>query len=221
MKSTIATILGTVGLGLLKKHVLLGSSMRLKLEKAFEVHTDVIVQIPILELSDDQIEENEDYIADLVSELKDQDTEITYFQIGLLRYNLESGEPETACIDIDLSIKQKVNVKTNIGEYEKLINNKVNKFINRVINKVPEIIPIIVINDQYPVMMSPANNTDLIPNIRNMSFEVFRNRFIRMNIYMLTLDNMSLMILPAEIIIDADTGEIYNPKVKESKLRKR
>ena len=218
MKSTIPIILGTAALGLMKNKT--GSNIKLKLKKVFEVHTDVTVSIPILELSNDQIEENYDYIADLISELKDQDTEITFFEIGL-RHNRKSGEYETKSIYIDLSIIQKVNVKTNIGEYEKLIINKVNKFINRIINKVTEIIPTIERNDQYPVIISPPRDEDPTSNIRNMSFEVFYNLFIPMNIYQITLDNIALMILPKKVVINSDTGEEYKPNTKESMLRKR
>ena len=207
MKSTIATILGTAVLGLLKKHV--GSSTRLKIVHDVQVSGESDVQIPIKPLPYDEWCE--------LSVIEDQDFEGCF--IYSLKY-IEITSPPLLIIRLSTPLLR-VDGNTHIGDVEEKLISEIHQRIDKI-----EKLYGLQIDDSQPIDFSNrwSNRIETAAFRASPILPNNRNAYIRTDI---DLDKMRISLFRprVKLLVNADTNEPYKaPKSsadKRPKLRRR
>jgi hypothetical protein len=209
MKSTIATILGTVGLGLLKKHT--GSTVRLIKKDVVSIELKGYVEIPLslMKLNNKRARQ----LKERAHNIWNSD-ENTGNLGGHIKYKKIKGKGTFLIINAHEYISE---VDANLTDDQ--IMDILKKHIDERIEKMSAVLPINLKKHKInvrPEFLRLDNNHFYRQSIRYNSTKNYNS-----DIYEDTFSFEIEKRHPETIIVNADTGEEYEPKMKVSKLRKR
>ena len=235
MNNSIPIILGTTALGLLKKHV--GSSMRLTTAPFTDVDVYFIMHIPVsrsLEITTEEVNDLEMKMYRL-EDSGDLGFYMTEFHVHLRSVDEYAYPPSNEnYYQITLSghfSRDNLPANTTVGEVAKKAKERLKKIISTINNKIVEIDKSLKLS-----IRNPTSNTSDPMEMYNLELgEVIEYNWNRTNRpgqvnVMVPIEEdynqtytfrLSVGANPEYKVINADTGELYKPNIKASKLRRR
>jgi hypothetical protein len=216
VNNSLPIIAGLIATGMLKKHT--GSRIRLKSEPSAEVNLHFKMRIPIRD--DFDVYEDNDEIDEIENELWNIKTEETGIEIKEI--NFEYEDTNVVYLNLTIELGQMLQSTKMIDLY-KILQNKVNEFI-RIVRQFVDIKTskrkIKILCEETIQQKSFVKKKDTIEDIYTDQRWYERYTFVKSRRPMVEFDVE--LSTPSELIVNADTGEIYEPSLpSKSKLRKR
>lgn len=239
-KSVLGTVLGVGLLSFIKRQS--GSSIRLSFKEFVELKISFKLRVPLVRMDQDHQNEELDQIKEQIIQLENliDDVEIIHevYSHHISPFNSwDRFEPYTQLtIEVEMNLPP-MSEKESIQKVDKVIEEKVKGFIQIVSDMVP-------IYDELPISISSNFSVNIYSHtlsLMNGTIEEVFNEILLEEQEPNSLDNFNVMIKrnddpecgmyysvnlrkednPIKLIVNADTGEIYNSPPSRNRLRKR